>query len=110
MTTQTVPDSDLALAPAAAKPKRPSQWEVVLLNDDFTPMDFVVRILMDVFALSRARATHVMLRVHHEGQASVGAYPLNVAKLKKSLAEEQARQERHPLALELRELPPPPDA
>ena len=66
-------EGDLAVAPAKPKLKRPSLYRVVLLNDDYTPMEFVVEVLEHFFSLTREKATQVMLAVHTQGKASVAS-------------------------------------
>ncbi len=77
--------------------KRPDLYLVLLLNDDFTPMDFVVDILTRHFKKSHAQATEIMLRVHHEGRAVCGVYPLELAETKVAAVMDDARKGGHPL-------------
>jgi ATP-dependent Clp protease adaptor protein ClpS len=90
---------DVAVAPAEpeAKLRRPSRWQVVVLNDDFTPMDFVVRVLMEVFDLPYPAATLIMYSIHHRGQGVAGLYSREIAETKKAEMEHQAQSEGHPL-------------
>lgn len=62
--------------------RRPSMWTCVFINDDYTPMIFVTQLLMEIFNQSQSDAHAIMLRVHHEGKASVGRYPKEIALLK----------------------------
>ncbi|MDE1941813.1 MAG: ATP-dependent Clp protease adapter ClpS [Betaproteobacteria bacterium] len=80
-----------------AKTKPPSLFNVVLLNDDFTPMEFVVQVLQEFFALEREAATRVMLKVHTEGRGVCGVYPRDVAATKVDRVISYARQHQHPL-------------
>ncbi|MBU6504042.1 MAG: ATP-dependent Clp protease adapter ClpS [Betaproteobacteria bacterium] len=80
-----------------AKTKPPSLFNVVLLNDDFTPMEFVVQVLQQFFALEREAATRVMLQVHTEGRGVCGVYPRDVAATKVERVISYARQHQHPL-------------
>lgn len=100
-TTPADHDSDVAVAPARPALKRPSLWKVVLVNDDFTPMDFVVRILMDIFGMTRQGAAHVMMTVHEKGRGVAGIYPKEVALMKQSEVADAAFQESHPLRVDI---------
>jgi len=75
----------------------PSLYKVLLHNDDFTPMDFVVMILETYFGKDRNAATEVMLAVHHKGVGVCGIYPFEIAETKVSLVMESARENEHPL-------------
>src|SRR5438046_5983290 len=77
--------------------KPPPLYKVLLLNDDYTPMDFVVVVLQTVFAMSRERATQVMLQVHREGMGVCGAYVREVAATKRDQVIDIARRHQHPL-------------
>ena len=77
--------------------KKPSLYRVVLLNDDYTPMDFVVEVLEDFFSMNREQATRVMLTVHTEGKAVCGLYPQDIAETKATQVVEYARENQHPL-------------
>ena len=79
------------------KVKPPPMYKVLLLNDDYTPMDFVVIVLQQIFCLSRERATQVMLKVHREGRGVCGVYPKDVAATKVDQVMSFARQHQHPL-------------
>ena len=80
-----------------AKVKSPPMFKVLLLNDDYTPMDFVVLVLQKFFLLSREKATQVMLKVHREGTGVCGVYPRDVAATKVDQVTEFAHQYQHPL-------------
>lgn len=88
-----------ALAVEAAKPalKPPAMYKVLLLNDDYTPMDFVVEILEGFFAMNREQATRVMLTVHTQGKAVCGIYSRDVAETKVAQVIDYARRQQHPL-------------
>jgi len=75
----------------------PSLYKVLLHNDDFTPMDFVVMVLETYFGKDRNAATEVMLAVHHKGVGVCGVYPFEIAETKVSLVMECARENEHPL-------------
>jgi ATP-dependent Clp protease adaptor protein ClpS len=74
-----------------------SIWRVLLLNDDYTPMDFVVYVIEQLFDKDFESAKHLMLRVHNEGTAECGIYPYEIAKAKASEVVDFARVHRHPL-------------
>ena len=78
--------------------KRPPMYAVVLLNDDYTPMEFVVWILQSLFYKSREEATRVMLEVHHDGKGIAGVFTHDVARTKVVQVEQLARKHEHPLA------------
>jgi ATP-dependent Clp protease adaptor protein ClpS len=78
--------------------KRPPMYAVVLLNDDFTPMEFVVWILQTLFFKARDEATRVMLEVHHNGKGIAGVYTHDVARTKAVQVEQIAKKHEHPLA------------
>ena len=80
-----------------AKTKRPSLYKVLLLNDDYTPMEFVVYVLERFFNLNHGRAVEIMLKVHTNGVAVVGVYPFEVAETKVTQVMESARSNQHPL-------------
>ena len=77
--------------------KPPPLYKVVLLNDDYTPMDFVILILQQFFHMDRERATQVMLKVHREGVGVCGVFPKDVAATKVDLVVSFSRQHQHPL-------------
>jgi ATP-dependent Clp protease adaptor protein ClpS len=78
---------------------RPRRFKVMLHNDDFTPMEFVVHVLEDVFRRSKAEATRIMLTVHNDGVAIAGVYPREVAETKCALTVQYARDNGYPLLL-----------
>jgi ATP-dependent Clp protease adaptor protein ClpS len=79
------------------KTKRPSLYRVLLLNDDYTPMEFVVLVLQDVFNKTREDAMRVMLHVHNQGVGECGIYPFEVAETKVTRVMDTARKNQHPL-------------
>jgi ATP-dependent Clp protease adaptor protein ClpS len=81
----------------AARVKPPSLYQVVMLNDDYTPMEFVVMVLRHFFQRDADTATHIMLKIHHEGRGICGVYPKDVAATKVELVLTAARREGHPL-------------
>ena len=88
---------ELAVKPAIAKPKPPQMYKVMLLNDDFTPMEFVVAVIQRFFNKSREQATQIMLKVHTEGMGVCGVYPQDIAETKMQQVMESAREAQHPL-------------
>jgi ATP-dependent Clp protease adaptor protein ClpS len=80
-----------------AKTKRPPMYKVILLNDDYTPMEFVVDLLKTVFHKPHAEATRIMLYVHQNGMGVAGVYPREIAETKVRAVEELARQAEYPL-------------
>ena len=95
------PDRDdeggLAVAPAKPKLKRPPLFQGVLLNDYYTPMEFVVMILERFFGLTHAQAFDIMITVHKKGLAVVGVFSYEVAETKVAQVMDCARQHQHPL-------------
>jgi ATP-dependent Clp protease adaptor protein ClpS len=79
------------------KPKKPSQYKVLLLNDDYTPMEFVVMVLKRFFRMDLEQATRVMLHVHQRGVGVCGVYPYEVAETKVTQVMDAARESQHPL-------------
>jgi ATP-dependent Clp protease adaptor protein ClpS len=88
-----------------AKPriKRPPLYKVVLLNDDYTPMEFVVEILQSFFYLDRSKATQIMLHVHTRGKGVCGVFPYEIAETKAALVNDYSRKHQHPLLCTLEE-------
>ena len=98
---QQIPDDnfDDGVATAEAKPKlkKPRMYKVVIMNDDYTPMDFVVHILQAFFNLTHDKAQNVMLSVHTKGKGVCGVYTRDVAETKVDQVNEYSRQNQHPL-------------
>ncbi|MEP0390982.1 ATP-dependent Clp protease adapter ClpS [Erythrobacter sp.] len=91
-------DAQVGLATKTrTKPKRPSQYKVLLLNDDYTPMEFVVMVLKRFFGMDLEQATRVMLHVHQKGVGVCGIFPYEVAETKVNQVMDFARQNQHPL-------------
>lgn len=80
-----------------AKPKKPSQFKVLLLNDDYTPMEFVVMVLKRFFNMDLEQATRVMLHVHQRGVGVCGIFPYEIAETKVNQVMDFAKQNQHPL-------------
>jgi ATP-dependent Clp protease adaptor protein ClpS len=85
------------------KPKQPPLYKVLLLNDDYTPMDFVVVVLQTVFGMSREKATRVMLQVHRNGMGECGTYTREIAAAKVDQVVGLARHHQHPLQCTMEE-------
>jgi ATP-dependent Clp protease adaptor protein ClpS len=96
-------DGDLAVAPARPKLKQPPRYRVVLLNDDYTPMEFVILVLEQFFRMDREQATRVMLHVHTKGVGVCGVYTKDVAETKVEQVNTFSRQHQHPLLCEMEE-------
>lgn len=79
------------------KPKKPSQFKVLMLNDDYTPMEFVVMALKRFFSMDMEQATRVMLHVHQKGVGVCGIFPYEIAETKVNQVMDFARQNQHPL-------------
>lgn len=94
-------DGGLALEEAKPKIKRPSLYKVLMMNDDYTPMEFVVHVLQAFFSIDREKATQLMLQVHTEGKAVCGIYPKDIAETKTAQVIEYAQQNDHPLMCEI---------
>ena len=90
-------DHGVALETAKPDLQRPQMFQVLLLNDDFTPMDFVVEVLQLFFGMNRERATQVMLHVHTRGRGVCGVYTREVAESKVAQVNEFSRMNQHPL-------------
>ena len=93
-------DADLAVQTAPPELKRP-MYAVVLLNDDYTPMEFVIEILQQYFAMNLDQATQVMLTVHYEGKGVAGVYPRDIAETKANQVNNYARSQGHPLLCQI---------
>ena len=91
------------LAPERAKPKPPQMYKVILFNDDYTTMEFVIEVLQRFFAMNFERAQQVMLKVHNEGSAICGVYSRDVAETKILQVTEFAKQHEHPLRCTMEE-------
>jgi len=94
-------DGDLAVQEAKPKLKPPSMYKVVLLNDDYTPMEFVVEVLETFFNMGREKATQVMLTVHTQGKGICGIYTRDIAETKAALVNQYSRDNQHPLLAEI---------
>ena len=90
-------DRGLALEEARPEVKSPPLYKVVLLNDDFTPMEFVVDVIQTFFALGHDQATQIMLHVHTKGKGVCGIFTFEIAETKVAQVNDYARQNEHPL-------------
>nr|WP_245598995.1 ATP-dependent Clp protease adapter ClpS [Halotalea alkalilenta] len=79
----------------------PPMYKVILLNDDYTPMEFVVEVLQTFFAMDREKAVQIMLAVHTQGRATCGIFTRDVAETKSHLVNEYARECQHPLLCDI---------
>lgn len=86
-----------------AKLQPPKMYKVMLLNDDFTPMEFVITVLQRFFSLDIEQATRIMLKVHNEGRGVCGIFPRDIAATKVEQVSAFARQNQHPLACVMEE-------
>ena len=94
-------DGGLALENARPELKKPPLFKVVLLNDDYTPMEFVVEVLETFFLMNREQATQVMLTVHTQGKGVCGVYTRDIAETKAAQVNQYAREHQHPLLCEI---------
>lgn len=101
--TQYSDDHGLSVVEARPRLKRPPLYKVVLLNDDYTPMEFVVILLEKFFGMSREKATQVMLHVHTRGKGVCGVYSREVAETKVAQVNDYAREHQHPLLCAMEE-------
>jgi len=90
-------DDDVAVQEQKPKLKRPPLYKVILLNDDYTPMDFVVHVLEVFFGMNEESATHVMLQIHTKGKGICGAYTRDIAETKVTQVNNYSRENQHPL-------------
>jgi ATP-dependent Clp protease adaptor protein ClpS len=98
MSTQNErPEQGVAVAEALPKTKVPPLYRVVLLNDDYTPMEFVVDVLERFFSMARHAATRVMLEVHTKGKGDCGLYTYEIAETKVAQVTHYSREHQHPL-------------
>jgi ATP-dependent Clp protease adaptor protein ClpS len=96
-------ESGLTVQEAKPKLKRPPLYKVLLINDDFTPMEFVVQVLEMFFRMSREKATQIMLHVHTRGVGVCGVYTRDIAETKVSQVNDYSRNHQHPLLCTMEE-------
>ena len=94
---------DLAVEEVRPEVRQPPLYRVVLINDDYTPMEFVVDILESVFGMERTRATQVMLEVHTKGKGVCGVFNFEIAETKVAQVMSIAKQHQHPLLCTMEE-------
>jgi len=93
----------LTVEESRPKLKRPPLYRVILVNDDYTPMEFVVDVLQSIFGMERTRATRVMLEVHTKGKGVCGVFTYEIAETKVAQVMTVARQQQHPLLCTMEE-------
>ncbi len=98
------PSHDLVVEEALPRLKKPPLYQVLLINDDYTPMEFVVDVLQGIFGLDRTRATRVMLEVHTRGKGVCGVFTFEIAETKVAQVTSYARQHQHPLLCTMEEI------
>jgi ATP-dependent Clp protease adaptor protein ClpS len=105
MSDQERQDRDGGVAVQTAKPKvrQPPLYKVMLLNDDYTPMEFVVEVLETFFHMGREKATQIMLHVHTRGMGICGIYTRDIAETKVQQVNEYSRNNQHPLLCTMEE-------
>ena len=105
MSQTSKPNEGGGLAVQEAKPKlkRPPMYKVLLLNDDYTPMEFVVQVLESFFQMNRPQATQVMLHVHTRGIGVCGVFTRDIAETKVAQVNDYARSNQHPLLCTMEE-------
>jgi ATP-dependent Clp protease adaptor protein ClpS len=98
-------DQDAGLTVQEDKPKlkRPPMFKVLLLNDDYTPMEFVVNVLESFFGMTREKATQIMLHVHTRGVGVCGVFTRDIAETKVTQVNDYSRQHQHPLMCTMEE-------
>ena len=94
----------LAVEEAKPKLKPPKQYKVILNNDDYTPMEFVIQILMTFFAMDHAKATRVMMSVHTKGKGICGTFSYEIAETKVDQVNEYSKINQHPLLCSMEEV------
>ncbi|QOR40812.1 ATP-dependent Clp protease adapter ClpS [Billgrantia diversa] len=94
-------DGDLAVQPADPEVARPPMYKVVLHNDDYTPMEFVVEVLQSFFLMDSETAVQVMLTVHTQGKATCGIFTRDIAETKSHQVNQYARECQHPLLCDI---------
>lgn len=97
-------DNSTVLAPERAKTKPPGMYKVILFNDDYTTMEFVIEVLQRFFAINSERAQQLMLQIHNEGSAVCGIYARDVAETRVAQVTDFAQQHEHPLRCGMEEI------
>lgn len=96
-------EDELVVEEARPKIKRPPLYKVILLNDDYTPMEFVVQVLETFFSMGREKATQIMLHVHTRGKGVCGVFTREIAETKVAQVNEYSRRHQHPLLCTMEE-------
>ena len=96
-------DDTLLIERTRPKLKKPAMYKVVILNDDFTPMEFVVHVLEAIFAHNRENATRIMLNVHKSGKGVCGIFSRDIAETKVTQVNSYSRENKHPLLCDMEE-------
>ena len=94
---------DIVVAPSKPELKQPPKYRVLMINDDYTPMDFVIEVLQGLFNMGHDSATKTMMQVHTEGQAQCGIFTFEIAEAKVEQANSYAQQHGHPLQCTMEE-------
>ena len=97
-------DDDLAVEEVKPKLKPPKQYKVILNNDDYTPMEFVIQVLMTFFTMDHAKATRVMMSVHSKGKGICGTFSYEIAETKVDQVNEYSKINQHPLLCSMEEV------
>jgi len=97
-------DDGLLVAPVKPALKSPSLYQVIMLNDDYTPMDFVIEVLLTYFSMNEEKATQIMLTVHTQGQAVCGVFTRDIAETKMALVNQYSAECDHPLLCEIKQV------
>ncbi|NOQ82111.1 MAG: ATP-dependent Clp protease adapter ClpS [Methylophaga sp.] len=96
-------DYEVTVAPSKPDLKQPPKYRVLMMNDDYTPMDFVIEVLEGLFSMGHENATKTMMQVHTEGQAQCGIFTFEIAEAKVEQANSYAQQHGHPLQCTMEE-------
>ena len=94
---ELVIERDVKVEPAKPKLEKPPMYKVILLNDDYTPMEFVVHVLEMIFSIDTEKAIQLMLAVHTQGSATIAIYPREIAETKSERVNTYAKENDHPL-------------
>ena len=96
-------NDDVGYAATTEKPKlkKPPLYKVILVNDDYTPMEFVVEVLQTFFGMNGEKATQIMLMVHRTGKGTCGIFPKDIAETKCAQVNQYAQESQHPLVSEI---------
>lgn len=96
-------DYEITVSPVKPELKQPPKYRVLMMNDDYTPMDFVIEVLEGLFSMGHESATKTMMQVHTEGQAQCGIFTFEIAEAKVEQANSYAQQHGHPLQCTMEE-------